>query len=67
LLRVSVVRAGASPGKVHDADNVIDAASRNLVALIPSEIGVFDFSPWPIEFGIVIAPGNGMMVAVAFW
>jgi hypothetical protein len=67
LLRVSVVRAGIAPGRVHDCDVLIDAASANLVALIQPRICVLNFSDWPLEFGICIVPGDGMMLAVAFW
>lgn len=67
LLRVSVLRAGSNPGKVFDCDVLIDAASKNLVALILPQIGVWDLSDWPCETGICIVPGNGQMIAAAFW
>ena len=65
LLRVSVVRAGVSPGKLHDADVLIDAASKNLIALVPCELGIWDLA-WPCDFGAVVVPGQGQMLAVAF-
>jgi hypothetical protein len=64
LLRVSVTRAGVCPGKVFDCDVLIDAASKNLVALIPCELGMFDLGDWPMEFGCVVIPGQGQTVAV---
>ena len=66
VLRLSVVRAGTTPGAVHDADHVTLASSMNRTAMVPPVLGMTDLSGRPHEHGIVIVPGRGQMVAVAF-
>jgi hypothetical protein len=66
LLRLSVVRAGVSPGRIHDACTLIDAGKGNLIATIAPQLGMWSFEDWPMEFGIVVVPGLGQTIAAAF-
>jgi hypothetical protein len=65
LLRVSVVRAGTTPGAVHDAETLAGAAASNRIATIPRTIDMYDVE-WPCDFGIVVVPGAGQVLAVVF-
>jgi hypothetical protein len=51
---------------VHDADTLIDATKANLIATIAPQLGMWSFEDWPMEFGIVVVPGLGQMIAAAF-
>jgi hypothetical protein len=65
LLRVSVVRAGTKPGAVHDAEALAGAVAWSRIATIPRTIAMYDVD-WPCEFGIVVVPGAGQVLAVVF-
>ena len=65
LLRVSVVRAGTMPGAVHDAETLAGALASSRIATIPRTIAMYDVD-WPCEFGIVVVPGAGQVLAVVF-
>ena len=65
LLRVSVVRAGTTPGAVHDAEALAGVSASNRIATIPRTIAIYDVD-WPCDFGIVVVPGAGQVLAVMF-
>lgn len=65
LARVSVVTAGSAAGAAHDCAAIGDAAAGNKIASIPNAVGVVDLD-WPCGVGIVIVPGTGQVLAVAF-
>lgn len=65
LLRVSVVRAGTKPGAVHDAEALAGAVASSRIATIPRTIAMYDVD-WPCDFGIVVVPGAGQVLAVMF-
>ena len=65
LLRVSVVRAGTTPGAVHDAETLAGAVASSRIATIPRTIAMYDVE-WPCDFGIVVLPGAGQVLAVVF-
>jgi len=64
-LRVSVVRAGTKPGAVHDAEALAGAVASSRIATIPRTIAMYDVD-WPCDFGIVVVPGAGQVLAVMF-
>jgi hypothetical protein len=65
LLRVSVVRAGTKPGAVHDTEALAGAVASSRIATNPRTIAMYDVD-WPCEFGIVVVPGAGQVLAVVF-
>jgi hypothetical protein len=65
LLRVTVVRAGAAPGAVHDTETLAGAGASSRIAIIPRTIAMYDVD-WPCDFGIVVVPGPGQVLAVVF-
>lgn len=60
---VSVVVAGAATGAIYDATSA--AATTNPVFTIPMTAGTF-FVSIPTSYGIVVAPGSGQTVTVAY-
>jgi hypothetical protein len=65
LLRVSVVRAGTTLGAVHDAETLAGTVAASRIATIPRAIAMYDVE-WPCDFGIVVVPGAGQVLAVVF-
>lgn len=66
LARISVLVAGTTPGSANDCTKTTDVADENAVAAIPNEVGVYEID-WPCLAGIVITPGTGQTVAVAWY
>jgi hypothetical protein len=62
---MSVVRGGSTPGAVHDAETLPGAVAESRIAIIPRTIAIYDID-WPCDFGIVVVPGGGQVVAVVF-
>jgi hypothetical protein len=65
LLRVSVVRAGTTPGAVCDAGTLAGTVAASRIATIPRTIAMYEVE-WPRDFGIVVVPGAGQVLAVVF-
>lgn len=65
IVRVSVTVAGTAPGNVYDAATLATAGAANLVGVIPNTVGVYYFS-FPMQTGIVVAPGTGQTVSVSY-
>jgi hypothetical protein len=65
LLRLSVVRAGTTPGAVYDAETLAGTVAASRIATIPRTIAMYDVE-WPCDFGIVVVPGAGQVLAVVF-
>lgn len=65
-VRVSVITAGTTPGLVYD-NNATGASNTtaNQFGTIPNTVGTTEFE-WPCGAGIVVVPGTGQVVAVAF-
>jgi hypothetical protein len=66
LVLVSVIVAGSAVGSASDAAAVADVAAGNQIATIPNTVGVYDVD-WPCLAGIVVTPGTGQTVAVAYY
>lgn len=60
---VSITTAGSAPGVIYDASNTSDT-TRPLYA-IPNTIGVVHLN-MPAQYGIVVAPGTGQVICVAY-
>jgi hypothetical protein len=65
LWTVSVTTAGSAPGSVHDVATTGAAAAANLVYDIPNTVGVYSLY-WPCKVGIVVTPGTGQVLSVAY-
>lgn len=65
IVSVSVIVAGTAPGSVNDATTVGAAATANEVAVIPNTVGAMRVD-FPCLAGIVVTPGAGQTVSVAF-
>jgi hypothetical protein len=66
LALVSVIVAGSAVGSASDAAAVADVAAGNQIATIPNTVGVFDVD-WPCLAGIVVTPGTGQTISVAYY
>ncbi len=63
--RVSVIVAGSTAGSVNDTTTTGAAATANEVFSIPNTTGVYPVN-FPCKKGIVVVPGTGQTIAVAF-
>lgn len=66
ILQISVVVAGSAAGSVYDAATVATAAAANEIAVLPGTAGVLAIKDWPCATGIVVEPGTGQTIAVAY-
>jgi len=65
VVRVSVVTNGSAAGTINDCATTGAAATANAVFTVPNAAGthLLDF---PVNDGIVVAPGTGQVLAVTF-
>jgi hypothetical protein len=63
--RVSVIVAGSATGLIYDAASASLATTGNRLYVIPNTVGVYTVN-MPLNNGLVIAPGSGMIVAVSY-
>ena len=66
LYTISVVVAGSAAGAVYDATSTTGNTAADEIAPIPNTVGVINTNAWPCANGIVVAPGTGQTVAVAW-
>lgn len=66
VYKVNVVVAGSAPGTVNDCATTGAAAAANEIAAIPNTVGPVEIGPFPTFVGIVVVPGTGQTLAVAF-
>ena len=66
LALVSVIVAGSAVGSASDVATVAGVAGGNQIAVIPNTIGVYVID-WPCLAGIVVTPGTGQTIAVAYY
>ena len=64
LSRVSVTTAGAA-GAVYDSATIGGIGAGNLIGVVPAAVGVYLFD-WPVNFGIVYAPGAAQVASVSY-
>lgn len=65
IFLVSVITAGSTAGGVYDNDKTDGHGVADQVYCIPNVLGMYHVD-FPCHKGIVIAPGAGQVVAVAF-
>jgi len=65
IATVSVIVAGSAAGAVHNAATTGAAAVSNQVATIPAAIGLVPVR-WGTVDGIVVVPGTGQTLAIAW-
>ena len=63
--KVSVIVAGSTTGTIYDANSVATAVNGVRLAIIPNTVGIYTIN-MPVNKGIVITPGSGMIVAVSY-
>lgn len=65
LFTINVNTAGSAAGTASDVAATADVAAANLIFEIPNTVGIYKLS-WPCLVGIVITPGTGQVVSVAY-
>ena len=65
VAKVSVIVAGSTTGIIYDANSVGTAVTGFRLAIIPNTVGIYTIN-MPVNKGIVITPGSGMIVAVSY-
>jgi hypothetical protein len=65
LLTISVVTPGSAPGTVNDVSTVGGAAAGNQIGTIPNTVQTIQFRS-PFLTGLVIVPGTGQVLSVAY-
>lgn len=66
IYTVSVLVAGSAAGAVYDAIATTGNTVADQVAVLPNTVGVINTNAWPCANGIVVVPGTGQTVAVAW-
>ena len=64
LTRVSVTTAGAV-GAVYDSATIGGIGAANLIGVVPAVVGIYLFD-WPINNGIVYAPGAAQVASISY-
>lgn len=65
LVSFSLVVAGTTVGKVHDASAVANAAAANALVAVPNTIGVYQVGS-RFSKGLVVVPGTGQSINVTY-
>jgi len=65
VAKVSVIVAGTTTGMVYDASSTATATTGTRLAVIPNTVGIYTIG-MPVNNGIVVTPGSGMIVAVSY-
>jgi len=65
VAKISVIVAGSTTGMVYDANSVAGAVNGNRLYVIANTVGIQTVM-MPVNNGIVIVPGSGMIVAVSY-
>lgn len=65
IYTVVVTTPGSAAGSVHDVLTTAGATASNLVFDIPNTAGVYSLT-FPCAVGIVVTPGTGQVLSVAF-
>jgi hypothetical protein len=65
LVRINVLVAGSTAGSANDCATTGTAAIGNQIAAIPASVGQVGLE-WPCLVGIVVTPGTGQTLTVAY-
>jgi hypothetical protein len=63
--KISVIVAGSTTGLIYDAKSAALATTGNRLYVIPNTVGIYTVD-MPLNNGLVVAPGSGMIVAVSY-
>jgi hypothetical protein len=65
---ISVIAAGSTNGVIYDANSITSAITGTRLLIIPSStaVGTIIQVNMPVNKGIVVAPGSGMILAVSY-
>jgi hypothetical protein len=63
--KVSVIVAGSAAGTIYDTSSVANASTSNRLAIIPNTVGIYPIN-MPVNTGIVVTPGTGMVLAMSY-
>ena len=63
VVRVNVITAGDTTGKVYDIASVGATAAGKVVFAIPATVGVYMLD-WPVRSGVTIVPASNQVLAV---
>lgn len=65
VARINVVVAGSAAGSVNDSATVAGAGAANQIAATPNSLGPIQLN-FPFTNGLVITPGTGQTLSVAY-
>jgi hypothetical protein len=60
---VSILTAGSAPGTIYDGATL--SATTKPIVILPNTVGVFT-APMPVSFGILVVPGSGQVLSIAY-
>jgi hypothetical protein len=66
LARIDVVVAGSTAGATYDTNSTSSTAASNQICAIPNTVGPI-WLDWPAQVGIVLSPGTGQTLAIAYY
>ncbi len=66
LVTISVISAGTTVGTANDSLTTAGASIANQIAAIPNTAGSIQQINWKCSNGIVIVPGTGQVISVAY-
>ena len=64
VVRVNVITAGDTTGKVYDIASAAATAAGKVVFAIPATVGVYSLD-WPVKSGVTIIPASNQVLAVS--
>jgi hypothetical protein len=65
IIQLNVVVAGSTTGTVNDCATTGAVAAANEIAVLPDTVGTV-VQNWPCTTGIVVTPGTGQTLSIAF-
>ena len=66
VFTVIVTTAGTTLGAVYDTNATGSVAAANLIGYFSTDVGVYSFNAFPYNTGLVVVPGSGQTVSVAY-
>ncbi|WP_233842326.1 hypothetical protein [Dyella sp. 2HG41-7] len=63
---VSVIVAGSAPGSVYDSNSLSGLSTANQIGTVPNTVGPASMGGFRVNTGIVLVPGTGQTLAIAF-
>jgi hypothetical protein len=66
LFTVVVVVAGSGAGAIYDAVSTSGNSAANEMFVVPTTAGPINMGSFPFQSGLVVSPGTGQTLAVAY-